>query len=136
MSRKASKRVSFSPDVNEKPILYMKQSGGTGNGTRVGGSRNRVTGIWAFRLLKDTTELPAPIKLLRTLRAKVARAVCIISARKRTSRKVSSSNHLTRSRSVSDPIESHRAEALEDCIEFLNSAASLQRSNSVTSNSR
>ncbi|ONI03649.1 hypothetical protein PRUPE_6G271900 [Prunus persica] len=133
MSRKASKRVSFSPDVNEKPILYLKQSGD--NGTRVGGSRNRVTGIWAFRLLKDTTELPAPIKLLRTLRAKVARAVCIISARKRTSRKVSSSNHLTRSRSVSDPIESHRAEALEDCIEFLNSAASLQRSNSVTSNS-
>lgn len=128
MSRQASKRVSFSPDVyDNKPIMYLKQGGGT----RVGGTRSRATGIWAFRLLKDPKPLSAPVRFLRGLRAKVAR---VMSARKRSSRKVSSSN-LTRSRSVSDPIESHRAEALEDCIEFLNSASSLQRSNSVTSNS-
>ncbi|XP_068317161.1 uncharacterized protein [Pyrus communis] len=131
MSRRASTRVSFSPDVNETPILYLKQAGGGGGGTRVGGSGSRVTGIWTSRLHKSTQVLSTPIKLLRTLRAKVARAVCILSASKRTSRKLSSSNHLTRSRSVSDPIESHRVEALEDCIEFLNSAASLQRTNSV-----
>ncbi|KAM0991431.1 hypothetical protein ACFX13_009983 [Malus domestica] len=129
MSTRASRRVSFSPDVNEKPIMYLKQ--GSGGGSRVGGSRSRVTGIWTFRLLKDTQVLSTPIKLLRTLRTNMARAVCIMSARKRTSRKVSSSNHLTRSRSVSDPMESHRVEALEDCIEFLNSAASLQRTNSI-----
>ncbi|TQD87781.1 hypothetical protein C1H46_026633 [Malus baccata] len=130
MPRRACTRVSFSPDVNDKPILYLKQAGGIG-GTRVGGSRSRVTGIWTSRLHKNTQVFSTPIKLLRTLRAKVATAVCILSARKRTSRKVSSSNHLIRSRSVSDPMESHRVEALEDCIEFLNSAASLQRTNSV-----
>ncbi|KAM5560362.1 josephin-like protein [Rosa sericea] len=127
MSRQSSKRVSFSPDVyDNKPIMYLKQSGGT----RVGGNRNMASGIWAFRQLNDTNSLSAPVRFLRGLRAKVAR---VISARKRSSRKVSSSN-LTRSRSVSDPIESHRAEALEDCIEFLNSASSLQRTSSVTSN--
>lgn len=123
--------MSFSPDVydhvyDHKPIMYLKESGGT----RVGGNRNMATGIWAFRQLNDTNSLSAPVRFLRGLRAKVSR---VMSARKRSSRKVSSSN-LTRSRSVSDPIESHRAEALEDCIEFLNSASSLQRTSSVTSN--
>ncbi|GFZ01627.1 hypothetical protein Acr_15g0002360 [Actinidia rufa] len=33
------------------------------------------------------------------------------------------------------PIDSHRAEAINDCIEFINSSSSLQRSNSVATNS-
>jgi hypothetical protein len=129
MSRKASKRVSFSPDVNDKPTMFLKHGGGT----RVSGGRKRVIGIWTFRLQKES-ELISPVKFLQSLRAKVVRAIRFISVRRRSSRKVSSS--LVRSRSVSDPIiDSHRAEAIEDCIEFLNSSSSLPRSNSASTSS-
>lgn len=128
MSRKASKRVSFSPDVNDKPTFFLKHGGGN----RVMGSRRRVIGIWSFRVPKDPGF--SPVKFLCRLQAKVVRAIRLISMRRRSSssRKVSA---LARSRSVSDPIDSHRAEAIEDCIEFLNSSSSLQRSNSVSTNS-
>ncbi|KAE8099249.1 hypothetical protein FH972_017246 [Carpinus fangiana] len=129
MSRKASKRVSFSPDVNDKPTMFLKHGGGT----RVSGGRKRVIGIWTFRLPKES-ELISPVKFLQSLRAKVVTAIRFISMRRRSSRKVSSS--LVRSRSVSDPIiDSHRAEAIEDCIEFLNSSSSLPRSNSASTSS-
>ncbi|GFY93190.1 hypothetical protein Acr_08g0015860 [Actinidia rufa] len=89
-----SKRVSFSPDVNEKPPTFR------GSGTKG---------------------------------ARIARAMCFVSTR-RSSRKVSSSS-LMRSRSCAETIDSHRAEAIEDCIEFLYSSSSLQRSNSVSGSS-
>ncbi|EPS62358.1 hypothetical protein M569_12433, partial [Genlisea aurea] len=47
--------------------------------------------------------------------------------RRRSSRRVSSAGSLNRSRSCTD---THRAEAIEDCIEFLNSSA-FKRSNST-----
>jgi hypothetical protein len=130
MSRKASKRVSFSPDVNDKPTMFLKHGGGT----RVSGGRKRVIGIWTFRLPKDSGF--SPVKFLQRLQAKVVRAMRFISMRRRSSRKVDVSSSLVRSRSVSDPIiDSHRAEAIEDCIEFLNSSSSLPRSNSMSTSS-
>ncbi|XP_047324801.1 uncharacterized protein LOC124928605 [Impatiens glandulifera] len=59
----------------------------------------------------------------------VAKALRFVSNGKRSSRKVSSTEgNLARSRSYVDHaaaiIDSHRAEALEDCIEFLNSSSS------------
>ncbi|KAB1224311.1 hypothetical protein CJ030_MR2G000188 [Morella rubra] len=128
MSRRANKRVSFSPDVNDKPNVLHKHGGGT----RVAGGRKRVIGIWIFRLPKGSSGF-SPVKFLQRLRAKVVRAIRLVSMRRRSSRKVSSS--LVRSRSVSEPIDSHQAEAIEDCIEFLNSSSSLQRSNSVSTSS-
>ncbi|KAM3689742.1 hypothetical protein ACB098_09G071800 [Castanea mollissima] len=128
MSRKASKRVSFSPDVNDKPAIFLKHSGGT----RVAGGRKRVIGIWSFSRLPKDSEF-SPVKFLERLQAKVVGTIRLMSLRRSSSRKVSSS--LARSRSVSDPIDSHRAEAIEDCIEFLNSSSSLPRSNSVSSRS-
>jgi hypothetical protein len=53
---------------------------------------------------------------------------------RKSSRKVTSSS-LPRSRSLAEAVDSQRAEAIEDCIEFLNSSSSLQRSNSVSTNS-
>ncbi|KAG2690807.1 hypothetical protein I3760_09G206800 [Carya illinoinensis] len=128
MSRNASKRVSFSPDVNDKPSIFPKHGGGT----RVAGGRKRVIGIWTFRLPKDSSGF-STVDFLQRLQVKVVRAIRFMSMRRRSSRKVSSS--LVRSRSVSDPIDSHRAEAIEDCIEFLNSSSCLQRSNSVSAGS-
>ncbi|KAH7553811.1 hypothetical protein ACOSP7_029324 [Xanthoceras sorbifolium] len=131
MSSKASKRVSFSPDVNEKPTIFLKH-GGSG---RAAGNRKRVVvGVFSFRLPRSLRFSPA--RLLEHLGAKVARALRCVSMRKRSSRKVSSST-LTRSRSLADSIDSHRhrAEAIEDCIEFLNSSSSMSRSNSVSASS-
>lgn len=128
MSNRSAKRVSFSPDVNEKPPVFIKPSGrSTGN------YRRRVdVGIFSFKLPRNSRVSPA--RLLQSLGAKMVRAFRCVSMRKRSSRKVSSST-LARSRSLAESIESHRAEAIEDCIEFLNSSSSMSRSNSVSTSS-
>ncbi|KAL9374307.1 hypothetical protein Peur_033927 [Populus x canadensis] len=128
MSRKASKRLSFSPDENDKPTIFLKH----GSGTRVGGNRKKIAGIFSFRLPRTSKFSPA--RLLRRLGAKVARALRFVSMGRKSSRKVTSSS-LPRSRSLAEAVDSQRAEAIEDCIEFLNSSSSLQRSNSVSTNS-
>ncbi|XWS55553.1 hypothetical protein CRYUN_Cryun09bG0009900 [Craigia yunnanensis] len=125
MSRRTSKRVSFSPDVNERPMIFLKHGG---SGRKRGNRRRVVVGIFTFRLVKS---LFSPARLLRRLGAKVARALRFVSIRRNSSRMVSSSN-LPRSRSLVESIDSHHAEAIEDCIEFLNSSSSLSRSNSVS----
>ncbi|GLT89460.1 hypothetical protein SLE2022_074390 [Rubroshorea leprosula] len=125
MSTKASKQVSFSPDACQRPTVVLKHGGSTRR-TR---KRKRVVGILAFRLSKGSSFSPA--RLLRRLGVKVARVLCCLSMPRKCSRKVSSSN-LVRSRSLAESIDSHRAEAIEDCIEFLNSSSALSRSNSVS----
>ncbi|EXB89942.1 hypothetical protein L484_023594 [Morus notabilis] len=131
MSRK-DRRVCFSPDVNDKPMSdFLKHSASIRTRETSTGHKRVAARMWSFKLPKDS-KYYSPIEFLRGLKAKVARAICLVSTR-RSSGKVSASN-LTRCRSVSDPIDSHRAEALEDCIEFLNSSASLKRTNSVSSN--
>ncbi|KAK9196045.1 hypothetical protein WN943_004173 [Citrus x changshan-huyou] len=122
----SSKRVTFSPDVNEKPTVFLKHGGSA----RAAWNRKRVVvGIFSFRIPRDSGFSPA--RLLRHLGAKVTRALRFVSTKKRSSRKVTSST-LARSRSLAESIESHRAEAIEDCIEFLNSSSSMSRSNSVS----
>ncbi|GFZ02228.1 hypothetical protein Acr_15g0008360 [Actinidia rufa] len=120
-----SKRVSFSPDVNEKPPTFH------GSGTKIGGNKRKSTRIGRFRLTKNSSF--SPVGFLRRVGARVARAMCFVSTRRRSSRKVSSAS-LIKSRSYTET-DSHRAEAIEDCIEFLYSSSSLQRSNSVSASS-
>ncbi|KAF7845394.1 josephin-like protein [Senna tora] len=120
-----SKRVCFSPDVNEKPAFFLKHGGDRG-GRVLLGNRKRIIGNWSFRVAKDPRL--SPVRFLLRLGAKVARAtIKVVSMRRRSSRKVSSSSNLVRSRSLSDPTDSHRAEAVEDCIEFLHSSSSRER---------
>ncbi|KAL7248493.1 hypothetical protein ACSBR2_003262 [Camellia fascicularis] len=135
MSKKMSKKVCFSPELTNKPPSFYNH----GSGTKVGGiQRKRVIRILSFRLQNDSSPGVSPMGFLRRMRAKFVRALRFVSITKRSSRKVSSSSSLTRSRSyAADAIDSHRAEAVEDCIEFLNSSSSclLQRSNSVSASS-
>ncbi|XP_020236083.1 uncharacterized protein LOC109815703 [Cajanus cajan] len=125
MSRK-SKRVCLSPDVNDKPTIFLKHGvgGGNDNGGRVSRKRERIIRACSFRLPRDTNM--TPVRLLLRLGAKVASAIRNVSVRRRSSRKVSSST-LVRSRSLSDLTDSHRAETVEDCIEFLHSSSSRER---------
>ncbi|XP_061375572.1 uncharacterized protein LOC133317709 [Gastrolobium bilobum] len=111
-----SRRVCFSPDVNEKPTIFLNHGGG-----RVLGNRKRIIGPWTF---KDP--ILSPVRFLIRLGAKVASSVRVVSMRRRSCRKVSSST-LVRSRSLSDLTDSYRAKAVEDCIEFLHSSSSRER---------
>ncbi|KAE9618147.1 hypothetical protein Lal_00041903 [Lupinus albus] len=105
MSSRKSKRVCFSPYANEKPIIFLKHG--------EGGYKKRI-------IKKE------PVRFLLQLGAKVASAIRDVSFRSRSSRKVSSST-LLRSYSLSHSTDSHRAEAVEDCIMFLHSSSSRER---------
>ncbi|XP_031126963.1 uncharacterized protein LOC116029200 [Ipomoea triloba] len=114
MSRKMSKRVSFSPEgYHEKAATNLNKT-------------NKVS-------QESSSSEFSPVRFLKHIGANMARLVSS-SDRKRSSRKVSSSASLGRSRSYAErSIDSQRAEAIEDCIEFLNSSSSLHRSSSVSS---
>ncbi|KAF2539780.1 hypothetical protein F2Q70_00006927 [Brassica cretica] len=128
MSRIGSKRVSFSPDPeggNEEPIIYPTHNG-----------RRRVVsdGVFSFRVRSS----PRARRLLRRIGAGVAKTLRFMSLGRKTSRNTkstqstsTSSIYLVKSKSVNES-ESHRAEAIEDCIEFLHSSSSLSRSNSIS----
>ncbi|WCJ28437.1 josephin protein-related [Euphorbia peplus] len=129
-SNKSLRRVSFSQEVQQNPTIILKH----GNTNR---KRPMSAGIFSFRQLpKSSSSYYSPARILRRIGAKVAKAVRFMEIRRKqsSSRKVSSSgSRLTRSRSVADAIDSQRAQAVEDCIEFLNSnSSSLQRSNSIS----
>lgn len=147
MSRNSMKKVAFSPEADEDKQktgqgIYRKQGYG-GVGTKIGGNKKRVPVILGIRIAKKGSGFPsssssspaAAIRFLKRIGTKVAMALRFMSSRKKSSRKVSSAS-LARSRSYAETLhDSQRAEAIEDCIEFLNSSSSLQRSNSLASSS-
>ncbi|KAI3988852.1 hypothetical protein MKX01_016423 [Papaver californicum] len=145
----SSRRVNFSPDINDKPNISLKSN------YRVTGNRKRAAGISGFRVPRSSLSSSSsqsgfsPMNFLCRLGNKVVRALRMVSLRRRrTSPKVSSSfasssssysnsshyNNLARSRSYVNHhhVDSHQSEAIEDCIQFINSSSSFQRSNSVS----
>ncbi|CAI0424333.1 unnamed protein product [Linum tenue] len=74
--------------------------------------------------------------MLRRLGAKVARVLRFVSLRRKSRKSPPPPpSYLPRSRSLADAVDSQRIEAIEDCIEFLNSSSScnsLSRSSSVS----
>ncbi|KZV15242.1 hypothetical protein F511_26388 [Dorcoceras hygrometricum] len=113
-----SQRVSLAPELTAP---YTKQCA-----KKVGGNKRRlIPKTCAFRLPKVSRFSLS--RFLRCIKANVAKARRFASCRTRCSRKVSSTC-LTRLRSYVDTVDLHRAEAVEDCIEFMNSScASLKR---------
>lgn len=130
MLRSSSKQVIFSPDSTSKPTI----SGIKAREMSIAGSNKRVLGIFTIRLPKDSKF--SPRSFFRRVSSKVAQALRLESVRRKSSGKVSSAS-LARSRSVAESVDSyrHRAEDIEDCIEFLNSSSSfssLHRTSSVS----
>ncbi|XP_012567482.1 uncharacterized protein [Cicer arietinum] len=111
-----SKRVCFSPDVNEKPTIFPKDGCG-----KVLTNRKKIIETWTLRLHKDP--ILSPVRFLIKLGAKVASSTRAVSSTRRSCGKVSSST-LVRSHSLSNLTDSHRAKAVEDCIQFLHSSSS------------
>ncbi|KAL1193832.1 hypothetical protein V5N11_031959 [Cardamine amara subsp. amara] len=133
MSRRACKRVSFNPNPEATDEPIFPKHGGLNSSHH---SRRRVVlvGIFSFGLRSS----PAARKFIQRIGARVAKTLRLISFRRNPTDKTSSfllssssSVYMKRSKSVNET-ESHRAEAIEDCIEFLNSSSSLWRSNSVS----
>ncbi|CAA0832855.1 Unknown protein [Striga hermonthica] len=111
-----SKRVCFSP----------KHGGAATKDGGYGGTKKKaiVLRIWIFRRPRFSFG-----DFFRNVGSKVSKALPAMPGPRRCSGRVAS---LARSRSYAETIDSQRAEAIEDCIEFLNNP-SLQRSSSVSS---
>ncbi|CAI9106935.1 OLC1v1006184C1 [Oldenlandia corymbosa var. corymbosa] len=90
------------------------------------------TSCTKFRLLPKRNEL-YPFKHFKHLGEKMVSFLQMMSPR-RCSPKVTSSSSSSADRAAKPcaaPVDSHRAEAIDDCIEFINSSSSLPRSNST-----
>ncbi|KAA8543761.1 hypothetical protein F0562_022062 [Nyssa sinensis] len=116
-------RVDCRPNSNDKATDFQKQ-----NSTNSSKRMRFSTGNCRLRLPKSS-EL-SPVRFLKRLGHKVAAALHL-GNRKRSSPDVSSAG---RSKPFVAPIDSHRAEAIDDCIEFINSSSSLKGSNSASAN--
>lgn len=77
----------------------------------------------------------SPIKLFKQLGGKMAAVMKMVSSSKRSCRKVTNSSEraaISAKPTAALNIDSHRAEAIDDCIQFINLSSSLPRSNSVS----
>lgn len=139
-----TRRVSFSPDMpstTSQPLYFTRHDNKVKRNNNM--PEQPVIRIWAFKPQKHSTSYSA-MRFLGRIKAKFARVLGFVS----TSRKISSSSSsandsscscncesLVRSRSYVEALDSHRAQAIEDCIQFLNSSSSssFQRSKSLSS---
>ncbi|KAL3327293.1 hypothetical protein AABB24_035122, partial [Solanum stoloniferum] len=132
-NQRMSRRVNFSPDnfhdQNNPTNFYFKK-------------KPVSSSNWNSRLQKSYSSSSYVASFVKNIGIKVASALNFLSnsnRKKRSSPKVSSSSttSLTRSSSYAQTLiyDSQRAQAIEDCIEFLNSSSSssLHRCSSVSS---
>ncbi|KAI3749913.1 hypothetical protein L2E82_20533 [Cichorium intybus] len=76
------------------------------------------------RFLPERSDL-SPLKYIKHMGDRMIAVIRFIGAKKRSSTKVTSSG------TPKQTADSQRAEAIDECIEFINSTSSLTRSNSV-----
>ena len=125
MSPKGSKKVSQKKGNNKANGSVIQKSN-----TRAAGNGGVTRSCGFMRCKRSEFSL---VRFLKHLGGKVAKGLHVLSMRIRPSPKVSSSSG--RPKPFVTPVDSHRNAAIEDCIEFINSSASLPRSNSVSANS-
>ena len=71
---RTTEKVCYTPDFNEKPIMFLNQTTvGVGGG---GGNKKRVTGTWTFRFQKDPKF--SPVRFLQQLGAKVGSVIVLV----------------------------------------------------------
>lgn len=79
------------------------------------------------------TEL-LPARFLRRATAKMANGIEVLFTRKTAPLTASDAKAGRSSKPIVNPVDSHRTEDIEDCIEFIYSNSSLARSKSVSAN--
>ncbi|GMI97166.1 hypothetical protein HRI_003385900 [Hibiscus trionum] len=101
-----------------------------GNNKAVEKAKSRSCGF-----LRCTTSEFSPVRFLKHFGRKVAKG--LIRIFRPSPPKVTSSSSSRKSKPLVAPVvDSHRNAAIEDCIQFINSSASLPRSNSVSATPR
>ncbi|CAB4282305.1 unnamed protein product [Prunus armeniaca] len=127
MATRAKTQMSQKEYVNRKSLFYFNHTS-----TKSVAQDRRYTENFRFRF--PTWSGFLPMRLLKNLADKVAGTLCMgmTSMRTRPSRKDSLSR---RSMPFVAPVDSHREQAIEDCIEFINSSSSLSRSTSIARHS-
>lgn len=147
MSAIGSKGVSSSPDVSDNTIITnQRQLSGEGGGEKVEvHDSKQTTGsasyCWGASESSNTlrvfkTPVLTPRKLLKGLGDKMAAAFRFVFMRKKKKKRPSTKAAASgKSRKFIAPDDSHRSEAIADCIEFINSS-SLNRSSSISANSQ
>lgn len=129
MSLKDSPGVNLKPEFEAKTSSNLQKQSSRKSGSN--GIRTKCTGTCKFRLPKRPELLP--MRYVQHIGRKVSLLMRFISSRGRgTTKKEGVSSSSGRAKPFVTPIDSHRAEAIDDCIEFINSSSSLQKSNSVT----
>ncbi|XP_052182709.1 josephin-like protein [Diospyros lotus] len=125
-------RESFKPFTNEEAAAsFHKQK----PCRRVFGEKSRFRTGCRFRAAGRSSELSLT-KCLRHLGGKVAAALHFICRKRRHPAAPNyASSASGRSNSSVAATDSHRAEAINDCIQFINSSSSLQKSNSLSTSS-
>ncbi|MQL93136.1 hypothetical protein Taro_025779 [Colocasia esculenta] len=129
MSRSGSRRVVFSPDVNETPTVLLRSCTAdrlatTGYQTRVVAAPSAAASTgssFTHSLCRGAGHLP--MRLFRYVGANVVRALCFISGCRSRSPSSSKVSPRTFSKRFAPPQEPHHTEAIEDCIKFINSSS-------------
>ncbi|OMO84269.1 hypothetical protein CCACVL1_10914 [Corchorus capsularis] len=124
MSTKGNNKAGQKTGSNKANVPVVQKSD-----TKAAGNK-KVTRTCGFMLCRRSEFSPA--RFLKHLGGKVAKGLHVMSRRIRPFPKVTSSSSSGRSKPFVTPVDSHRNAAIEDCIEFINSSASLPRSNSVS----
>lgn len=123
MSARSSGRVGFGLNPRNKAKMEFDKPNSV---KRIDGQRKSLDGSCRFRLPKGCELSPKQyIKHLGDKIASVIRFLCI-----RNSPTNGSSSG--RAKPLVAPADSHRAEAIDECIDFINSSSSLQRSTSCS----
>ncbi|KAK4412391.1 hypothetical protein Salat_2886000 [Sesamum alatum] len=116
--------------MSGKGSLSKQNSSGKklAHGQRKGCTRSCDFGLHKIRW----PEFSSPMRYLKHLGGKVA-AVMVRNRCAAAAPSKSHHNHYPKERAKPSvaPVDSQRAEAIHDCIDFINSSASLPRSNSV-----
>ncbi|XAR58927.1 Ubiquitinyl hydrolase 1 [Bertholletia excelsa] len=129
MSASGSARVIFNPDTDNNAVFPKHTSGKTSSGDR----NKSATRTCSFKVSRRLERSPA--RLLRQLSDKVFAVLHLGRPNRRRPAANASTGGRTNPSIAPTPIDSYRAEAISDCIEFINSSSSLQRSNSVPTGS-
>ncbi|XAR60713.1 Ubiquitinyl hydrolase 1 [Bertholletia excelsa] len=138
MSARGSGQVSSKPDTRERPttttaatasVIHKQNSGKKAFVERTCSGKS-----CSFRV--PTRSQLSPLRFLKQIGDKIVSALHSMSWSRRVRRGRSSAAAASSGRSNPSiaPLDSHRAEAINDCIQFINSSSSLSRSNSVPSN--
>lgn len=138
MSARGCEGVSVKPEMTKNAKTTSKFQKQNSTKSVVDGTTNdarSTTSSTSCSFKMPSRSQLSPIKLFKQLGGKMAAVMKVVSSSKRSCRKVTNSSEraaISAKPTAALNIDSHRAEAIDDCIQFINLSSSLPRTNSVS----